>query len=114
MKSTREEIKFLEEAIAFSKLCIKNLKQRMKAPEYESKLAEQDAIIAEAEKKKQEITEAFNKAPAELKATERLLRFKKKRLAYLKNLKLINRLKNTVTELAELSKEVPNEDNNNS
>jgi len=107
MKSTREEIRQLEQALSDYKMFKKSLNIRVK--NFDSMMAEQDAIIAEAENRKLEIQEAFYKAPDELKKLEKLEKFKKKRLTYLRNLKLIDRLKTTVTELTQLSKEVQSE-----
>jgi len=79
---------------------------RSSQEDYDERMVVQDAIIAEAEKVKADIQLQHDKAPKEMNTIERSLRYRKKRLAILKNYRKIEKLKEIQHKLAQEMRDV--------
>jgi hypothetical protein len=106
----REYIKVLHSTIEVCELSIRTWRERGDKQFYTDKLTAQDAIIAEAEAKKRQLTEWHETSDAEIKRLKTIVDYKRKQLAEAENRRSIEKLLETYKQLNELEEKETDDD----
>lgn len=104
----RAEITRIKGSMKLENILIEAREKRMNDEVFDSRIAEQEEIIAEAEEMMAIIQNQRHNAPDEIAKIKQHMQWEKKRLAVLENFEKIERLKSIVQKLSTISKEMTN------